>query len=112
MTTASQLIHTHPGADGNERTYLELSDGRKLPLPFHWRNEELLLPGNFAEVGAGPCFALFDDSTRSGLIYCGAATTPYWNVFQPCTREVFFDELVPQAMANIEAINERFGKAY
>lgn len=102
---AVELIKSAPGHDGNVRTYLSLTDGRKLPLPFHWNDSELLLPGNIIEVAEGPCFALFDDSTRSGLMYCGAAVTPYWNLFQPVTREIFFDELVPSAIDRIRALN-------
>lgn len=101
-----ELISAKPGPDGNVRNYLHLADGRKLPLPFHWNDSELLLPGNIVEVAEGPCFALFDDSTRSGLIYCGAAVTPYWNLFQPVTREVFFEELVPSAVDRIRTLNE------
>lgn len=83
-----------------------------LSLPFHWRNEELFFPGNFAKVGDGPSFALLDDSTRCGFFQCGAATAQYWTLLRPCTREVFFDELVPQAIVNIEAISERSRRNY
>lgn len=106
------LIDCHPGEDGNRRVYVELPDGRKVPLPYPWRNSEFLLPGNLIEVAPGPCLALFDDTTRTGLIFCGAAVTPYWQMIQPCTREMFFDEVVPNALRGFDSLNEAAGITY
>jgi len=94
MRITSKLEVEIPGPDGNSRTYLTLPDGRKLPLPYHWREEEFALEGNLELHDMGRYVAVYDESTRTGAFFT-TATTNYWTLLQPCTREYWFDELVP-----------------
>jgi len=104
-----KLLHEIPGEDGNERIYLELEDGRKLPLPYHWRTEEFTLPGNVLELKEVRGYAIYDETTRSGLLFCGIAQTPYWQALQPVTREHFFDEQVPLTVEGILQMRRGLG---
>lgn len=90
------LIRATPDAGGNSRTYLELPDGRKLPLPFHYRPSEFALPGNMETYADGRVFALYDDTTRTGAIYDGVGLIPYWTLIQPTTRAEFYEHQVPR----------------
>ena len=101
---ALKLIKERIGDDGNQRTYLELEDGRKYPLPYFWREEEFTLPGNHTMIDGGDFLALYDESTRTGAYFCRAAVTPHWVLWQPCTRELFFDDLVPAGIEYAKAM--------
>lgn len=90
-----KLLDEVADSEGNQRTYLVLPDGRKLPLPYHFRKDEFALPGNTLILEEGRIFALYDESTRTGAIYDGVATLPHWRLVQPVTREMFFDHVVP-----------------
>lgn len=87
-----KLFSGAPEPGGNIRCYVELEDGRSLPLPFAYRPEELILPGNYIIDETGLLFALYDETTRTGLMYCGFGDVPFWNLIQPVTRENFFVE--------------------
>lgn len=94
-----KLIDEVPGPDGNVRTYLVLADDRevhrKVPLPYHFRKEELALPGNLQMHEDGKIIALYDESTRTGALFDGVATTPHWRLIQPITRDMFFNQEAP-----------------
>ncbi len=104
------LIEQVAGDDGNQRTYVELPDGRKLPLPFPWRKDEFTLPGNLQQLGDDRLFALYDETTRTGMTYCGVVATPCWQIIQPITREVFFDLHVPAWEADVARMMLEEGK--
>ena len=88
------LITQVPDECGNERVYLVLPDGCKLPLPFHYRVEEFALPGNLEIHNDGQVYALYDESTRTGAILSGRKGGT-WTIWQPVTREQFFGQQVP-----------------
>lgn len=85
---------------GNARTYLVLRDGRKLPLPHTPRVAEFTLAGNCETYATGKLIALYDESTRTGAIYVARLGAPYWVTWQPCMRDAFFLELVPETLAS------------
>lgn len=98
-----KLIYAIPDSTGNERVYLQLDDGRKWPLPFHFRAEEFTLPGNVYKHPGGKIIALFDDTTRTGVV-CDLTSAPlFWGMWQPCVRADFFGRFVPAMIENIEA---------
>lgn len=100
----SKLIYERSGEDGNERAYLELHDGRKLPLPFHWREEEFALDGNLQILGDGKYFAVYDETTRTGAFFCSAGAARCWFIWQPCTRDDFYGRMVPGSIGQAEAL--------
>lgn len=95
MAKPGDLITQVPDKHGNERIYLVLPDERKLPLPFHFRPEEFALPGNLQIFDDEQLFALYDDSTRTGALFNGSEQGGAWTIWQPVTRQQFFDEQVP-----------------
>ena len=97
-----KLIHEIPGAEGNRRIYLELSDKRKLPLPYPWRNEEFLLLGNLEQHCNGKIIGLYDRTTRTGSVYKGLTPTSHWLSFQPGLREDFFSRILPTYVRQAE----------
>lgn len=98
-----RLVTAAADDNDNERVYLELSDGRKLPLPHHYRVEEFALPGNLEIHADGKLFAAYDETTRTGAILDAIGKIPYWTLIQPTTREVFFGEQVPGALESLAA---------
>lgn len=96
-----ELIRAAADSHGNERVYLVLPDGCKLPLPFPFRPEEFALPGNLEIHNDGHVHALYDESTRTGMIFSGRSEGA-WTIWQPVTREHFFQLQVPSWLSLAE----------
>jgi hypothetical protein len=76
---------------------LPLPGGRKLPLPKGWQANEFLLPGNHEIHLDGELIAVYDETTRTGAVWCGTHL-PWWTIVQPFTREDFFGRYVPHCV--------------
>lgn len=95
-----KLIESVPDRNGNVRQFLELEDGRKLPLPHQVRLEEFAFEGNVVVQADERIIAAYDPSTYTGCIYWGNTESPYWSMVQPCVREDFFGRMVLSAISD------------
>lgn len=76
---------------------LPLGGGRFLPLPRPWCAAEFLLPGNHEIHLDGAVVAIYDETSRTGAVWC-AEPLAWWTVVQPFKRDDFFSRYVPHCV--------------